>query len=187
MKQNSQDWFKAFEDYISVVELINKEIETPKHRENLFSENSDKLSIQNEIDLRGPLIYIFKHSIELFLKSGIIFLNNGHIDSSQFHHNIEKLLCDFESDLSESDKFNLEQENLQKLKDIVAKYVKLEIIDDVLSKNKDLQNTAFKYPNKDSFKFWYGLDTETLSERTAEIEEDVRNLRAINYELRGII
>lgn len=183
MKQNSQDWRKNFDDFLSVAELIKNEIDNPKHKENLCNESIGILSKQNEVNFRGPLLYIFKHSIELFLKSGIILINNGCIDSSQFHHNTEKLLNDFEDDLSKSKDFALSTENLKKIKGIVNKYLNLEMIDDVLSKNKDVQNTAFKYPTDESFEFWYGADNEKLGERVAEIEEDIRNLQMISAEL----
>jgi hypothetical protein len=184
MKQNPEDWRKDFEDFLGVAELIKKEIDTPKHKEDLCNEGAEILSRQNEVNLRGPLLYIFKHSIELFLKSGIILVNNGCIDSSQFHHNTERLLKDFMSNLDESKEFSLSAESLKKLENIVNKYINLETIDEILSKKKDTENTEFKYPNNNSFEFQYGADDEKLGERVAEIEEDIRSLQMISSELR---
>lgn len=187
MKQNYSDWRKSFDDFLSVAELIKKEINNPKHKENPFNESLERLSSQNEVNFRGPLLYIFKHSIELFLKTGVILINNGCIDSSQFHHDIGKLLNDFESNLQKSKDFSLSIESLKKLNSIVNKYLNLEMIDDALSKNKDTKNTAFKYPNDNSFEFWYGADDKKLGERVAEIEEDIRDLQMISSELNNYV
>lgn len=188
MKQNYRDWFKTFEDFLDIAELINKEIADPKHKEDLCKEGDDILSRQNEVNFRGPLLYIFKHSIELFLKSGITYINDGCLNSSHFHHDIKKLLNVFKEDLSQNKDVSLSTAYLEKLENIVDKYYDLGMIDVALSGDKDAKNTATKYPSNkkiDRHKFWYGLDNKKLGERVAEIEENMRNLRMIGSELRG--
>lgn len=169
MQQNFEDWNKIFNDFLELVELTYKEIE-------------DDIDNSSNTALVGPLIYNFKHSLELFLKSWIIYLNGGILVKE---HDIKKLLGYF----LVGGKIKLKKSLRKELKKIVDRYYNLGQIDIALS-TIDFQNTVMKYPdskNVDYFSFWYGLNIEKKQEIIFNIREDSEKIFSINCELRSNI
>lgn len=198
-KYNEIDWHEFLNSFLDLTELACKEIENPKHIENIGGQEIK----YNDVRLKIAIIYNMKHAIEIFIKALIRIADNSSKEKIDGHegHDLNKLLELLEKRM-ENGAIKKVIKNLNDNQDELASFTQQEIeefkkyakeiktISDYYFKLKflnkediviiDTKNTAFKYPENitqinaqiNYFDFIYGskLDIE-------KIKEDIRFLK----------
>lgn len=172
----ADNWIMLVEHYLAAVDLLNKEIVDPKHRDNKLPGGNS--SVGSERKLRGPMLYLFRHALELFLKSSDIVMSGEY----RYIHDLQQLLADFEeSRKKRSDDFHIEEGRLKALEDMVSRYVDWK--DEVFNR-QDVKNEKCRYPNEKSMESCYGADPEYLVKRTERIKADIISLMLLIGDLK---
>lgn len=178
------EWFSFADSYLSVAELICKEIISPKHKENFCNEEKDALSKQNIVTYYIPIVYNLRHSIELFIK-GIIFS----LDMSvQKEHSIEDLFTILNN---QNDNINplFKMEEYAKLSEMVKKYKNFIEWKEKKSDIVDSENQLNRYPDNkkiDYFNMVYGINDKAIG-LICEIREDIRILSTVYFNIKNFL
>ena len=176
------NWFKYFEAYLELARIGLLQLDEQKYPpENLFKKDA----MYGDQILLIPIIWSFKHSIELLFKAFHIRINQEFSsvhDNTQLHNEIKNTF----TNLGITD-----QKLLEELIILSDKYFKLQFWSSFVISNSDIHddsNDIFRYPES---RVNFSLNIEELCkvtmENKLELKKDIERLNKLSLKLHSEI
>ncbi len=175
------EWIIYAQSYLKMAEIGVRELED----QNYVKRGMDRYFFYENKLLLIPIIWNFKHAIELVIKTLGIAVDKQYLKNHDF--------VELRDDLKQSlQKLKIKKiEKIEDLVEIIDKYYRCEFWDKKIIKTGtilDVENDIFRYPENRAFFFFDPQMLKDISSReTEDLSDDIKKLKSLLFILIGQI